>query len=738
MIKLEQKALWIDSMGVYHSDPAIVKACTFKDKFHNDFCLAVVKGDKVLVPINMVKTTASDRRVTAPFTTPMVCKAPPRDEDQSRCIKESISLLQQGINHCLKAPTGWGKSYAGVAIACALGEKTLILVTKDDLIDGWMKNLTEVAKIPRGRIGLVKGKVMDWQGKDFVIGTVQSVVRDGKMPQEFFMYFGLLIPDECFHPSTELYTSRGWVGVADITKEDYVAQVHQDTGEVSFAQPLGLVKKPFDDNLINISGSHCDLLATPNHDFFGYKNGVEPTKVTFSDFKPLSRVEVMYAPNPSVGQGITFQERLALAYQADGTIVRHNKRNDDYTVRFAFRKERKVHRLEWILNNCGVEYTKSVNSRGDVCFTYKNKDKPSKSLNWVGFCRSGTWCEEALEEISLWDGWEQEGVVHYESNLENARVVRDIAMLAGRRTSIKPVKKLYRVSCSKGNIRNTKALSKLPVAYKGDVYCVTMPQGTVIAKRNERVTVTGNCHRMGADYFMQAMVLVQARLRLGLSATPKRADGKMFAVRAHIGEVLVEGVNVPMQPKILRVKSGWKIPNVSDITGRKVIYSAGKLAAVYAEMARSPERNKLIVDFVLQAKTAGRTTVVMAEHKEHLVNVYRAMLDAGVNAMDMGMYVGGLKTKAERDIQAHKPIVFATYQFCSEGTDYPHWDTLVYATPRATAEQTAGRVMRKLDGKKMPVVFDLIDDNALLKGYASGRLKDYYKVGAVIVNMWEN
>lgn len=442
MIKLEQKALWIDSMGVYHADPAIVKACTFKDKFHNDFCLAVVKGDKVLVPINMVKTTASDRRVTAPFTTPMVCQAPPRDEDQDRCIKESISLLKQGINHCLKAPTGWGKSYAGVAIACALGEKTLILVTKDDLIDSWMKNLVEVAKIPKGRIGLVKGKVVDWQGKDFVIGTVQSVVRDGKLPQEFFMYFGLLIPDEV--------------------------------------------------------------------------------------------------------------------------------------------------------------------------------------------------------------------------------------------------------------------------------------------------------HRMGADYFMQAMVMVQARLRLGLSATPKRQDGRMFAVRAHIGEVLVEGVNVPMQPKVLRVKSGWKVPNISEVTGKKVIYSAGRLASVYAEMARSPQRNKLIVDFALQAKNAGRTVVVMAEHKEHLTNVYRAMLDAGINAIDMGMYVGGLKTKAERDIQAHKPIVFATYQFCSEGTDYPHWDTLVYATPRAQAEQTAGRVMRKLDGKKMPVILDLIDDNALLKGYASGRLKDYYKVGAVIVNMWES
>lgn len=439
MIKLEQKALWIDSMGVYHLDDAIVKACTFKDKFDETFCLAVVKGDKVLVPLNMVKTTNSDRRVKAPFNSPIVCVAPPRDEDQARCITESVSLLKQGVNHVLKAPTGWGKSYAGIAIACQLGEKTLILVTKDDLIDGWMNNLVNNAKVPLNRIGLVKGKTMDWKGKDFVIGTVQSVVREGKMPQEFFSYFGLMIPDEV--------------------------------------------------------------------------------------------------------------------------------------------------------------------------------------------------------------------------------------------------------------------------------------------------------HRMGADFFMQAMVKVQARYRLGLSATPKRQDGRMFAVRAHIGDVMVEGVNVPMTPKVLVAKSGWRIPEYSTETGRKIIYSAGKLASVYAEMRISKERNAIFVNFIKQALAAGRTVVAMGEHKEHLTNMYKLFLEDGMSALDMGLYVGGLKTKAERDIQAHKKLIFATYQMCSEGTDYPHWDTLVYLTPRAQAEQTAGRVMRMKEGKLMPVIFDLVDENNLLKGYYSGRLKDYYKVGAEIVKV---
>lgn len=445
MFKLAQQALWVDSMGYYPMSPAIVKACTFRDKFGVDYCLAVPMQDKVLVPRNMISSFASDRRVVAPVDTPIPCEAPPRDEDQARCIQESVALLKQGINHVLQAPTGWGKSYAGVKICSELGQKTLILITKTDLIGSWMKNLTQVAGVPLSRIGLVKGTTMDWKGKDVVIALVQSVARkkkDGtnKMPDEFFDYFGLVLQDEV--------------------------------------------------------------------------------------------------------------------------------------------------------------------------------------------------------------------------------------------------------------------------------------------------------HRIGADFFMRCMTLLKAKLRLGLSATPKRADGRMVAIEAHIGAVMVVGKNLPMLPKALIVRTGWKVPKNATETGTKLIYSAGKMSSATKEMGLSKERNNVIIDFVKQSYDSGRQTVVMSDQIEgHLKILYAMCLEAGINAMDMGFYIGGLKTQAERDLQAGKRVVFATYQMCSEGTDYPTWDTLVQATPRADVEQIVGRILRSLKGKRQPVTLDLVDDNAILKGYATSRLKYYFKVGATIVKM---
>lgn len=440
MLKVPQKALWVDSMGVYPLSPALVKACTYKDKFGKDLCLAVVKQDKVLIPRNMVSETVSDRTVLAPVKEPIPCKAPPRDDDQDRSIKESVALLKKNINHILEAPTGWGKSYAGVKILSEMGQKTLILVTKADLIGGWMKNLTQVAGIPLNRIGLVKGSVMDWQGKDIVIGTVQSVARDGKMPSEFFDYFGMVIQDEV--------------------------------------------------------------------------------------------------------------------------------------------------------------------------------------------------------------------------------------------------------------------------------------------------------HRIGADFFVKAMTMLKARIRLGLSATPDRADGRMFVIHAHIGVVMVRGKNVPMQPKILVVKTGWRVPKTSTKTGQKLFYAGGKMASVSTEMGFAIERNNAIINFVKQALDAGRNPVIMSDQIDgHLNVLYKMALEEGIPARDMGFYVGGLKTQAERDLQAHKRLVFATYQMCSEGTDYPHWDTLVMATPRSNIKQIIGRVMRKLEGKKEPVVLDLVDNDTILVGYHKSRLKQYFEVGATIVNV---
>jgi len=78
-------------------------------------------------------------------------------------------------------------------------------------------------------------------------------------------------------------------------------------------------------------------------------------------------------------------------------------------------------------------------------------------------------------------------------------------------------------------------------------------------------------------------------------------------------------------------------------------------------------------------------------------------------------------------------IVLATYQMCSTGTDVPHWDTLVMATPRADVKQSVGRVLRQMAGKKEPVILDLVDKNQIFQSFHQARVKTYYQLGVTDV-----
>jgi len=92
-------------------------------------------------------------------------------------------------------------------------------------------------------------------------------------------------------------------------------------------------------------------------------------------------------------------------------------------------------------------------------------------------------------------------------------------------------------------------------------------------------------------------------------------------------------------------------------------------------------------------------------------------------------------SKIELSHTKQRRVVLGTYKMCSTGTDVPRWDTLVMATPRADVKQAIGRVLRSVQGKKQPVIFDLVDKNAIFQGFHLARLKQYYSVNAEVIRV---
>lgn len=253
-------------------------------------------------------------------------------------------------------------------------------------------------------------------------------------------------------------------------------------------------------------------------------------------------------------------------------------------------------------------------------------------------------------------------------------------------------------------------------------------------------------HRMGADEFSQAMWWFPAKLRLGLSATVYRKDGKDEVIFSHIGPVKVVAQQDVMIPKVLFKHTGWKVPIVwRDGKRVKMPHQPGRTMHLSKAMSSDVRRNMLIVSFLAQAVSKGRNTMVFSDIVEHLTILHSMCLSAGISVSDMGYYVGlgsevysGGKAdqKAQREKAKLKKVIFATYKMASEATDIPWLDTCVLGTPKSDVNQIVGRIRREYPDKKTPAVLDLVDsDSPIFLAFAKKREQWYRRLGAEVVIM---
>lgn len=264
--------------------------------------------------------------------------------------------------------------------------------------------------------------------------------------------------------------------------------------------------------------------------------------------------------------------------------------------------------------------------------------------------------------------------------------------------------------------------------------------------RDFGLAIWDECHRIGADFFSQSCFRLPALLRLGISATPDRKDGREEVIEAHIGPTLVRTTIAPMTARVISQESPWKIPlrRKLDSEGRVVVldkgsiqmeqmpHSAGRCGHVIRMLSNHHPRNKIIANFVAQSYKAGRKILVQSDRKDHLEVLASLIASSGVPIPKITYYVGGL-TSAQREKAKEGAVLMATYQMTAEATDIPDLDTLVMATPKSDVRQIVGRILRFVEGKKEPVVFDLIDDSSsVFDGYAKTRAKWYASVGAKV------
>jgi superfamily II DNA or RNA helicase len=249
------------------------------------------------------------------------------------------------------------------------------------------------------------------------------------------------------------------------------------------------------------------------------------------------------------------------------------------------------------------------------------------------------------------------------------------------------------------------------------------------------LVVADECHHVPAAAFEHAVKQIGAKYWLGLTATPYRRDKLDDLIGHQVGPVrhtIKAGserrdkgdvadrldVEMPANGHSARPKPVLRVHQTAFRYGGTLEPSQpGGMAAVYREMIADDERNRLVVDDVVDALGRGRHCLVLTQRTGHLDALAQALTDRGHDPVRLRGGMGAKERSAALARLQPEPgaaplLVVATGSYVGEGFDCPALDALFIASPvafKGRLVQYAGRVLRGHPGKTTAEVHDYHD-----------------------------
>ena len=251
------------------------------------------------------------------------------------------------------------------------------------------------------------------------------------------------------------------------------------------------------------------------------------------------------------------------------------------------------------------------------------------------------------------------------------------------------------------------------------------------------------CHHAASESAIEVLQEINAKYVYGVTATPKRGDGKekinefllgpiryRFTAKDRAEEQNIDHLVYPRFTRTVKPHHLSKTPYGND---------------AYELIRNNDVRDEQIIRDVADCVQAGRTPLVLTKYVDH-ANKLSERLKKYADRLILLTGANGTKARRAQVKELNEVddsdslILVGTGSLLGEGFDFPRLDTLFMATPVSgenVVEQYVGRLNRDYDGKENVIVYDYVDSHIpkFDKMYAA-RLKAYKKIGyELCVNM---
>lgn len=257
-------------------------------------------------------------------------------------------------------------------------------------------------------------------------------------------------------------------------------------------------------------------------------------------------------------------------------------------------------------------------------------------------------------------------------------------------------------------------LGKSQNGLNGNIDIATMQSLNNIPELVENYTqvIVDECHHIPALTFEQIVKNFKGKYILGLSATPNRKDELDPILYQQLG-------NISYEYKKPKTHTNRLLVIKTEFTS-----SADNYAAIINELVSNEDRNRQIVKTIKE--NIDRKILLLSDRIEHLNLLENILKEQNIDFVS----VHGSQNKKEQVENMQKvktsSLILATSSFFGEGIDFPHLNTIIFATPISfygRLIQYLGRIGR---GNQECLAIDFLDSkNAMLNSTYKKRLEGY-------------
>jgi superfamily II DNA or RNA helicase len=236
--------------------------------------------------------------------------------------------------------------------------------------------------------------------------------------------------------------------------------------------------------------------------------------------------------------------------------------------------------------------------------------------------------------------------------------------------------------------------------------------------------IVDEVHHVPSKTFEECLNDFKARYKIGLSATLQRKDFLHILLPDYFGHT----VHTPKKENQMKPRV-WMYKSLIPFSSNPMIPWARKVN----ELVRRDDYLELVTSLAERAVLEGHKVLVVSDRTDFLEKCYEKHEDVSV------MITGKIAKDSEREAR-HKAlreseyinILYGAISIYKEGISENCLSCLILAAPtnnEPLLEQLIGRVLRIQEGKKQPLIIDIVLSGNTAKNQSMTRVRHYTKMG---------